>query len=375
MTHLRQLKYGSELEPRKSRAVMLSTSAPGGMWSVVETYRDEGVFERWNVVLIVTHVRGSVTARIRVFLSSVLRLTAALMSGKVALVHCHCAAYGSFVRKSILASIARIFGVPVILHLHGGAMQKFYSRLFPLFRRFVSSQLRKASIVLVLTESWREFVETIAPGSKVMVLPNYVPLPLTVMRLRSGPEIQVLFLGLVAEQKGIYELLSAFRLAIADVPQLKLVVAGDGEIEKARAFASGLGLKSKVEFCGWVSGQAKERLFATSEIFVLPSHHEGLPVSILEAMSWRLAVVATNVGGVPDVIRDQVDGLIVSPGDVASLAASLVRLAKDESMRTAMAAAGRSRVERAFSADVVLPKLEGLYASIGSKRVMPQDAG
>lgn len=343
---------------------MLSTSAPGGMWSVVEGYRKEGVFERWDVILIVTHVRGSIAARIGVFVSSVLRLTAALMSGKVALVHCHCAAYGSFFRKAILASIARTFGVPVILHLHGGAMQKFYSQLFRPFRRFVSSQLYKASIVLVLTESWREFVQAVAPGSKIMVLPNYVSLPQNVNRPRSGPALQVLFLGLVAEQKGIYELLSAFKLAIADVPQLKLVVAGDGEIEKARVFARGLGLETKVEFCGWVSGQEKETLFATSEIFVLPSHHEGLPVSILEAMSWCLAVVATDVGGVPDVIRDQVDGLIVSPGDVASLAASLVRLGKDESMRTAMAAAGRSRVEHAFSADVVLPRLENLYASM-----------
>jgi glycosyltransferase involved in cell wall biosynthesis len=297
------------------------------------------------------------------------------MSGEVALVHCHCAAYGSFFRKAILASIARAFGVPVILHLHGGAMQKFYSRLSPPFRRFVSSQLCKASTVLVLTESWRDFVQTIAPGSKTMVLPNYVSLPSNVSRLRSGPVLQVLFMGLVAEQKGIYELLSAFRLASADVPQLKLVVAGDGEIEKARAFASDLGLKTEVEFCGWVSGEAKEALFANSDIFVLPSHHEGLPVSILEAMSWRLAVVATNVGGVPDVIRDQVDGLIVSPGDVASLAASLVRLGKDESARAALAAAGRSRVEHAFSADVVLPRLENLYASIGSERMTPQDVG
>lgn len=353
----------------EKQTLMVSTNARGGIRTVVDAYRNDGIFDRWNVTLIVTHVEGGVAVRVAAFAHGLLRLVNALMKGNVGLVHCHAAMRGSFWRKSIIASLARRFGVPVLLHLHGSEMKDFYGGLSWPAKRLVAFQLRQASAVLVLSESWRQFVLAISPRANVVVLPNYVTLP-EVSRIGRSVRgiVQVLFLGLVGERKGIYDLLPAFRKAASENPELRLVVGGNGEIEKARAMAAELGLSDRVEFRGWVSGEDKEKLLSSSDVFVLPSHNEGLPVSMLEAMSWGLPVIASHVGGIRELVRHQVDGLVIAPKDIEALASCLARLSKAEGLRKGMGASGRLRVEQAYSQNMVLPRLEALYGVLRAAR-------
>lgn len=354
----------------KKKIVMLTTSERGGIASVVDRYERDGLFEHWNVILVVTHVEGSLRARLARAAASFGQVFMLAMRGRVALLHCHVSMYGSFWRKSLFAMMARMFHIPVLFHLHGSKTKEFYQGLPQFAQRLADRQLAAASVVLVLSESWREFVLGLAPSARVVVLPNYVDIPqrmISDIRQTGAAEsgrnqVTVLFLGLIGERKGVYDLLRAFAGAASCVPHLHLRVAGNGEMEKARHLADELRLHDRVDFPGWVDAQARNELLAEADIFVLPSYNEGLPVSVLEAMAWALPVITTPVGGIPELITHQIEGILVPPGDVAGLQAWLETLADDANLRRRLGDAARDVVRHRFSRENTLPELTALYA-------------
>lgn len=345
----------------RKKIVMLSSTGRGGILSVVKGYQRDGLFDRWNVHLVSTHVEGSLISRLRRAAVAFCHVCMLTVTGRIALLHCHVAMSGSVWRKLLFAGWVQIFGVPVILHLHSGRTRVFYNSLPAFAQRLVSQQLTAAAAVLVLSESWRLFVREVAPKARVIVLPNYVEMPELNKTPNSAGKVNVLFLGLVGENKGIYDLLSAFAAAVIHVPQLFLYIGGNGDVERARAFAFELGLASQVEFLEWVSGETKNDLLHDAAIFVLPSYNEGLPVSVLEAMSWAIPVITTPVGGIPELIEDHVSGFLVAPGDTLLLQHLLEQLGRDQTACHSVGLAGRIVVQKQYSKEVVLPKLESLY--------------
>ncbi len=343
------------------KVVMLSTSALGGMLSVIEGYQRDGIFERWGVEFVPTHVEGSASKKIWKFLKAFAYVFMLAVRGRVALLHCHVSMGGSFWRKFALASLGRRFGIPVILHLHGSETKLFYIALPSFAKRIVARQLTAASVVFVLSQSWRSFVLDVAPKAQVVVLPNYVELPEPTEKLSPDANINVLFLGLVGDRKGVYDLLPAFAAALKTVPQLFLRIGGNGEVEKAQALADKLGLQANVDCLGWISGDAKNDLLRDADIFVLPSYNEGLPVSILEAMSWGLPVITTAVGGIPELIKDHVNGFLISPGDIPALQNLLEQLGGNPDIRRRVGLAARESIKEEYSKEVILPILSSVY--------------
>ena len=344
--------------------VMLCTRSRGGMRSVVEAYRDSGLFNRRQMCLLYTHDEGSLARRLAIALSALSRFLLLLLRGQVTLVHAHISMRGSFWRKSIFVMLAQLFRVPVIGHLHGSDFEGFVLNQPVLLRRIVKKRLEKMAMVLVLGESWRNFVLSIAPGARVVVHPNSVRMPASQAQHAERDIVDLLFLGIVGHRKGVYDLLQAFAIAQSQCPFLRLTVAGNGEIEKAAKLAEILGISAYVTFTGWLDGAVKNNLLENSDIYVLPSHNEGLPVSIIEAMSWGLPVVSTDVGAIAELVRHDVDGLIVSPGAIGPLSHALLQLANSRELRLRMGQSGQQRVAADFSEDVVLPRLEKLYDDV-----------
>ncbi|PTQ82031.1 glycosyl transferase family 1 [Nitrosospira multiformis] len=114
-----------------------------------------------------------------------------------------------------------------------------------------------------------------------------------------------------------------------------------------------LGVSDKILFAGWLGKAEKDHLLARAAIFVLPSYHEGVPMAILEAMSWGIPIVTTPVGGMPEVVTEGQEGLLVNSGDIVGLAHALARLLAAPSLRRAFGERGRHKIESRFSIKVL----------------------
>ncbi len=366
--NLTETQTQTRTKGRRRVLVMLCTGARGGMRSVVESYRRDGVFEKYDVKLLETHREGSMGTRLAVAAAALLRFLCLLLSGRVAGVHAHLAMRGSFWRKTMFSVVARTFGVPVISHLHGSELKAFHASLGRLGRWLFRYQLESSRAVIVLSESWARFIAERAPRANVVVIPNYVRIPAfeELAGLHRDDEFVFLFLGLIGERKGVFDLLPAFRRASQEAMrrgvQLRLLIGGNGEVERARQRITQLGIDGRVELLGWVDAEQRAELLRRTDAFVLPSHNEGLPMAILEAMAASLPVVSTRVGGIPELVRHGTDGLLVNAGDSVALGHSLLALATDRVAAMEMGRQARRRVASEYSDGVVLQAIDRLYA-------------
>jgi glycosyltransferase involved in cell wall biosynthesis len=144
------------------------------------------------------------------------------------------------------------------------------------------------------------------------------------------------------------------------------VIAGNGAVEVSRGRAIALGIANRVQIPGWVDAQAVSGLLATADIFVLPSHNEGLPVAILEAMGAGLPVVTTPVGAIPELVIDGETGILAPPGSSSALADALARLVNDPKLRSRLGSNGRNRVETHFRIEVVADRFVSIYRALSS---------
>lgn len=173
----------------------------------------------------------------------------------------------------------------------------------------------------------------------------------------------VCFVGRLDAVKGVPLLLEAFAANRPRHPDARLTIVGDGPARAAlEAQAQGLGLAGAVRFTGYLDEAAVAALLETSDMLVLPSFAEGLPVVLMEALASLIPVIATQVAGVSELVQDGVSGFIVPPGDVETLALRLDRLLSDPALCAAMGAAGRARVEAEFDIRTEVEKLAALFA-------------
>lgn len=172
--------------------------------------------------------------------------------------------------------------------------------------------------------------------------------------------------GRMRPQKGYEVLLQAFSIVIKKRGTSRLSIVGGGpELESLSILRSQLGLESSVTFHGDVPAPAC--LMKTFDVLVNSSHHEGSPVAIVEAMSAGLPIIATRVGGTPELIGDGV-GVLVPPADPSALAAAMLRLADDWNARSVASAKGRSEWEARFTMDQMVASHERLYREIAEAR-------
>ena len=348
---------------RRGMKVMIAPASRGGMRSVIDAYERDGFLAAQNVRVIHSYREGSLAARQIMLLRALGAFLACLLTNRVELVHCHAAMWGSFWRKGLFASIARLFSVPIVLHLHGSETKLFWAKQRPWVQRLIRRHLEKASCVIVLSDGWKAFIRTIAPRAKIAVVPNYVRLPPPVDPIERS-EDTILFLGLIGLRKGAFDLIRAFARVRDFHPRARLVIGGNGQVAEAGKLAAELRIADSVVLAGWVDGDAKAALLRSAPIYVLPSYNEGLPMSVLEAMAAGAAVMTTRVGGLPELITDGVDGTLLEPGDLDGLATGLRTLLDDAPLRTSLAEAGRRRIESHYSDAVVLPVLHRIYEDV-----------
>jgi glycosyltransferase involved in cell wall biosynthesis len=280
----------------------------------------------------------------------------------VDVVHIHFASGASSRRKMMIARLAALHGVPVILHCHGGGFRRYWGRISLVERRLIRQMLRRAQRIVVLGADWGDFYASIgAPRDRIEVLPNPVAVPKRVPARTQSGRVRLVHLASLSRDKGSFDLLEALsRLPQRIKTQIHVVAAGTGAVEELRAAALRLGLQEILEVRNWIEADERDQLLACSDVFVLPSYYEGLPMSLLEAMAWGLAPICTPIGSIPEYIEDGVNGLLVRPGDVEELAEKIERVVLDGNLRAQLGQRARATVEP-LDVDVYAQRVSKLY--------------
>jgi glycosyltransferase involved in cell wall biosynthesis len=347
-----------------------SMDYPGGMTEVIRAYSAAGVFELWPLRYVATYAGRDLSAKLWPWLAALWTMLIRLARRRVMLVHVHSAAYGSFWRKSVLCALALAFRVPYVIHLHDGRLAEFYQRgCNGLAKSWLRIVLRKAARVVVLSGHWRDEVLKIEPASRTAVIGNPVPVPISVVPLQR-PARTVLFLAWLDRDKGVLDLVRAIPAVLRSVPEASFVIAGRGipggeSPESIMELARSLHVAHALRVPGWVEGSRKDSLLRESDVFVLPSYCEALPVGLLEAMACGVPVVTTRVGGIPDVVEDGVNGLLVEPGQPQALARALIAMLTDDALRIRLREAAHRDVRSRYSTESVIADLELLYRELG----------
>jgi glycosyltransferase involved in cell wall biosynthesis len=350
------------------RVLCASTSLDtrGGIASYVRTIRGTPLWTRWQTRHVVTHRDGSRARKVVTFASAVPRYVRALAGSRPDLVHLHMSSAGSFFRKAALFWIARAFRVPVLVHIHSGRFDRFHDRLPAPLRRMVRGVLTQAAVVVTLGEGWAARISRIAPGARVEILPNAVVMPEPAPPRAEGP-LNVVFLGAICEAKGAFCLLEAWAKLAAErdggVPA-RLTLAGDRGVDEARRTIADLGIEGTAQVRNWLSAPEVAALLASADVFVLPSRSEGQPMAVLEAMAHGVCVVASGVGGIPELVEDGRSGLLLPPDDVDLLVNALRKVLDDRDLRERLGGAARQRVLSEFDVDVVWRRLDALYLEV-----------
>lgn len=288
---------------------------PGGISAVVQYWSD--YIE--DLQYYPTFKEGSNFVKLRIMFSSYVRLLFRLFfDEKIKIVHVHTAAGTDFLRSAKIVSLANFFEKKVVLHSHASQFKVFYAESSKKQKKWIVDILMKADILIALSESWKEwFVSLGVNPEKITILHNITAYP----QMKEDKEdvtnrpVRFLFMGEIGQRKGVFDILRGLtnhREEIKD--SIELRIGGNKMEDELRKTITDGGLSNFVKFEGWVSGEKKIELLNWADVYILPSFNEGLPISILEAMSYRMPIVSTPVGGIPEVV-DKSNGVLVTPGN------------------------------------------------------------
>ena len=306
------------------------------------------------------------------FIGALLTVGRACAGRRVSLLHVHVAANGSVARKAAFVLLGRALRVPVVLHLHGADFETFFERLGAVGRRLVRAVFRRASMVVVLgARSRAHMIDRVGVDRRsVAVLANAVTA--IAPRAARAPGCWLLFLGALTERKGLAELFEALASPGLAGLDWSLDLVGNGDAASVAGEMRRFGLGARVRVHGWLASESARSMLGGSDLLVLPSRQEALPMAILEAMAAGVAVVATDVGDVGDAVIDGVTGALVPARDPAALARALSRLIASPGLRDSLGRSGRARFERMFDIETYPERLAAIFARAMTDRGTPR---
>lgn len=287
-------------------------------------------------------------------------------------VHIHTSHYLSFYLSSIYVLFAAyVWRTPVVVHVHGSSFDEFVRDASRPVAGFQSLVFGASDAVVVLSEYWREALSKRVSDRKLLVIPNAVAPEAYDPDFSTTPQ-HLVFVSTHYERKGIVELTDAVAKLYERGTEFRTTIAGSGPLSQyADDVADSF---DDVEYVGYVSEAEKRRLLGQASVYALPTHAEGLPIAVLEAMAGGNAVVSTDVGSIPSVV-DEDNGTLVSPGDVDALADALERILRDPEGTRRMGAESRRRVESSYAWSDVADELESLYGQLTGSLSRCSDLG
>lgn len=339
---------------------------PGGISAVVQYWSQ--YIE--NLQYYPTYKLSNVVVRVGWFACSYLRLALRMKFDKnVKILHLHTAADGSFLRKSMLVKLGHRMGKKVVLHVHASRFKDFYNEASQKKKQRILQTLNSVDVLIVLSHSWKEwFVSLGISKDKIVILHNITSYPTKIDSAKKNDgKVHFLFMGEIGQRKGVFDILRALTIHREElVGKIELRIGGNKHEEELKKAIDDGNLQEIVKFEGWVGGEKKLQLLNWADVFILPSFNEGLPISILEAMSYGHPIISTPVGGIPEVVETGRNGILVTPGNEEEIFNAINYYVENRN-RIPEEGEKSNDVARTYLPDYVLNHLKEIYEKLISE--------
>ena len=350
----------SIVSPSEGRVLVVATSpaTKGGISYVINAHKKGSVWLKYRVKWIPTHIDKGYLVKLFFFIKSFILYLFYAPSFQI--IHIHLSEPASIIRKSPFFLVAYLLRKKIIIHFHSfSADTTIRGKVAWLYKYMFC----RADKVLVLSDVWLTMVKRNFPEvQNIEVL--YNPCLQSFSTSSLSKKKQILYAGVLNARKGYVDLINAFSLIASDFKDWQLVMAGSGEMLKAKQLCHELNIEKQVSFPGWIDGEEKTTLFEESSIFCLPSYAEGFPMAVLDAWALNLPVVTTLVGGLPDVVVDEENALCFEPGNREKLAMHLRRLMNNSELRENIARESHQLATSIFSPQRINQRLDDIYQSL-----------
>lgn len=271
----------------------------------------------------------------------------------------------AFSRDRVFIAWSRMLGAVVVLNIRGGDFERFYRGKEPAGQQRIRAVLKRCAAVVAVTSETANFLSQLCLRN-VRIIPNAID----VLPFRATPPRRPrrwLFVGWILPVKGLIELLEALRA----FPDATLTIVGpfvdqDGRSssELFEATCSRLGVRERVRLLPEMSSDQVRPMYREHDLFIFPTHREGFPNVLLEAMEAGLPIVATSVGGIPDMIEHGKQGLLVQPHSAAQVEHAIRTLDEDPLFAARLGLAARQRVVERYAVDQIAEAWHGLYREL-----------
>jgi glycosyltransferase involved in cell wall biosynthesis len=248
--------------------------------------------------------------------------------------------------------------------MHSGKFPPFYDSLSNKKKRYVKKTLMNADILISLSSNWEKYYFKFITSKRIHILHNAIDtndLKNYRTKKKSAGIKKLLFVGRIERTKGIYEILEAMKELKSEKIELLIMGPFQDNEKKIRSLCKKYEIENKVKFLGMIVGKRRYMYFNEADVFILPSYYEGLPLTIIEAMAFGLPVVATKVGAIPEVIKENINGFLIEPKNSQALLNTLRSLLLSPAVLKKISKNNISQANRFYSLNTYINRIRTVY--------------
>ncbi len=336
------------------------TKTRGGITTLTSSILGSRLSRKYSISYIASQAEDLGKARkLLLAIWAALNFTFSCLLSRPEVVYVHIGSNASLYRESAFILVAKLLGRKVITHFHAGDVGTYLPVQPHVCQNFISWALAHSDQIIAVSQESANDLAKIVPSGRVTILANAIDLSW----LKTDPEgkvddkIRLLFVGAVGKLKGEEDLVAALALLRDRNVNFKASFVGYGA-ERLTTICEHLGVLDMIEHLGPVSLNDRAKVFSRADIFVLPTYAEAMPVSVIEAMAAGLPVITTPIGGIPEIIEHEKEGLLFACGDIRAMADHIMRLAVDEELRARIGQKARKRVAEQMDFGRYIDRLE-----------------
>ena len=333
----------------------------GGISHVIKIWKQNDFFERYNIDFIPSTISCKNLGKKFLFFFKAILIFLTKIFHEYSIIYIHTSSKFSFRRKLCFILIALLFKKRIFLHIHPNHFYDYLLKINRLEKLIVTIAIEKINILIVLNKIMKNNMQKLFPKNVFFELNN----PVDCKKMKPNCEIKraecsLLYMGLYIKEKGIYNLVDAIQYIQSKGYKIELIFHGTKNIEALKNYIRSKNLNSLIKVNGWINGNNKLEALNRCTALVLPSHSEGIPNVILEAMATKTPIISTDVGGLAEVLRHRVNAIVVKPLNVIDLSNKIIDLLGNEMLRKWIAENAYIDVQKKYDIKIITNRFEEL---------------